>query len=651
MIEYNSQDIFNIKGPILITGASGFIGANLFINLLNYRTDVFAIVRTKDNWRLKNVKSDNIITSDLNNYKQTELIIKTIKPKTIYNCAAFGAYSFENDINKIYQINFIASINLLELAVKEGLEAFINAGSSSEYGINCSEPEVDTIRIPNSHYAVSKSALSDYIKYCGKFRSIPCLNLRLYSVYGKYEDTSRLIPTVLKCANLLEYPDFVAPNITRDFIHINDVCNAFIKASININPAIYGNSINIGTGKSTSIFELAYLVKEKFNIKDDPQFGSYRSRDWDLINWYANISDSKSLINWNPLISFQDGLSITNEWIKGLDPKEFNIFTKNIKTNQQNFSISAIVACYKDEEAINEMYLRLSNIFHKLKIDYEIIFVNDCSPDKTEGIIKELSSTDSNVKGISHSRNFGSQMAFRSGMEISTMDAVVLLDGDLQDPPEIIENFYLKFKEGFDVVYGCRIKREMNFFNELFYKIFYRIFSFFSYLNIPLDAGDFSLMSKRVVKSILESPERDLFLRGLRAYVGYKQVGVNYFRPKRPYGISTNNIFKNIEWAKKGIFSFSDTPLTILTFAGLILMIITFIIIFIIASMRLFYPDIAPRGSTTILISILFFGSINLFAIGIVGEYISKIIIEVKGRPRYIKRAIIQNGTVTEINS
>ena len=153
------------------------------------------------------------------------------------------------------------------------------------------------------------------------------------------------------------------------------------------------------------------------------------------------------------------------------------------------------------------MYKELSSVFKKLKIEYEIIFVNDCSPDHSKELILKISKNDPRVVGINHSRNFGSQMAFVSGMEIAKGDSVVLLDGDLQDPPKIIEKFYEKWEEGYDVVYGVRAKREMKRIVEFQYKMFYKVFSKFSYLDIPRDAGDFSLLDKKVVKVILNFQE------------------------------------------------------------------------------------------------------------------------------------------------
>jgi dolichol-phosphate mannosyltransferase len=251
--------------------------------------------------------------------------------------------------------------------------------------------------------------------------------------------------------------------------------------------------------------------------------------------------------------------------------------------------------------------------------------------------------------GITHSRNFGSQMAFRSGMEMAAMQACILLDGDLQDPPELIEQFYEQWVAGHDVVYGRRVRREMPVVWGLLYKSFYRIFAKFSYVKIPHDAGDFSLIDRRVVGWLLRCPERDLFLRGLRAYVGFSQTGVDYFRPKRMFGESTNNLLKNLEWAKRGIFSFSNTPLKILSAGGVVLLFISFVAATVVTLLRLLVPNVAPRGATTLLLASLFFGAINLFAVGLVGEYVAKIMEEVKGRPRLIRAGLMRNGELSQL--
>lgn len=303
--------------------------------------------------------------------------------------------------------------------------------------------------------------------------------------------------------------------------------------------------------------------------------------------------------------------------------------------------ISAIIACYKDALAIPYMYQRLTSVFTQLNTDYEIIFVNDGSPDTTEQILFDLVNKDHHVIAINHSRNFNSQMAFTSGIEIATGDAVILLDGDLQDPPEIIPKFYEKWKDGFDVVYGVRIQREAPFLMQFAYKAFYLIFHKLSYIKIPLDAGDFSLIDKKVVAVIKAFPERDRFLRGLRAWTGFKQTGIPYHRPERMFGKTTNNILKNFNWAAKGIFSFSYVPLEIMSLISFIIFFLALLGILAQIISKILHPEM-PWGITTIIIVILFIGAIQMLCVSILGQYIGRIFEEVKQRPKYIVKSVFR---------
>jgi glycosyltransferase involved in cell wall biosynthesis len=232
--------------------------------------------------------------------------------------------------------------------------------------------------------------------------------------------------------------------------------------------------------------------------------------------------------------------------------------------------LSAIIACYRDAPAVPIMYERLIAVFEKMGVDFEIIFVNDCSPDNAKEVLADLAGRDKRVIVINHSRNFGSQSAFTSGMRIATGDAVVLLDGDLQDPPEMIESFYEKWEEGYDVVYGVRVKREATLFQRGAYKIFYRIFRKMSYVPIPVDAGDFSLIDRRVVNALNNLPENNRFLRGLRAWVGFRQTGIPYVRPERMFGRTTNSLLKNLGWARKAIGPVGPSPATLRLLAPLL---------------------------------------------------------------------------------
>jgi dolichol-phosphate mannosyltransferase len=224
-------------------------------------------------------------------------------------------------------------------------------------------------------------------------------------------------------------------------------------------------------------------------------------------------------------------------------------------------------------------------------------------------------------------------------MQLATGDAVVLLDGDLQDPPELIPAFYAKWQEGNDVVYGRRSKREGSLLLALLASAFYRIFRGVSEVPMPLDAGDFALMDRKVVKGLLALPETDQFLRGLRAWIGFTQTGVDYVRPRRAFGRSTHSFLKNVWWARKGIFSFTFVPIELLGYAAVAMTTSSLGVLVYLLVDSLRHPEI-PHGTAIIALMIAFFGSLNLLAIAVVGEYLIKIFEEVKRRPKFIRKAI-----------
>ncbi len=614
--------------------------------LISHRSDIFGTVSRFPAWRLEKIPERNIMATDLLVESNLRDVLDRIQPRTIFNCVTYGGYSFETDVSLIYQTNVNLTSRLVDELSGRTMTWLIHAGSSSEYGDNSKHPPESQVLTPNSHYAAAKASASGIIYYAGKQIGIPCANLRLYSVYGSMEDSSRLIPSMIVNARENRFPPLVNPDISRDFIYIDDVCEAFIHTALYLTEAYYGDSFNIGTGIRTTISDIADLFKELFDIKEAPLFSSMSNRLWDVSDWYSNPEKARTCLQWKARTTLYDGVLKTIEWFNSIENMERYRLTSKQFERDRTHSITAVIACYKDAQAIPVMYERLCNIFEKMKIDYEIIFVNDNSPDQSETIIQGLSRQNRRVIGISHSRNFGSQSAFRSGMEIASKNGCVLLDGDLQDPPELIEAFVSKWKEGYDIVYGRRVDRDAPWFMRIAYKLFYRLFDRFSYIPIPHDAGDFSLIDKRVVRCLLQFPERDFFLRGVRAFAGFKQAGVDYKRPERLFGRSTNNLWKNIGWAKKGILSFSNTPLNILSFFGVILFGFSTGLFIYQVVLRLLFPDITPHGFTTLILLITFFGSINLFAISLLGEYIAKIFEEVKRRPHFIRQSIIMDGKI-----
>jgi glycosyltransferase involved in cell wall biosynthesis len=303
--------------------------------------------------------------------------------------------------------------------------------------------------------------------------------------------------------------------------------------------------------------------------------------------------------------------------------------------------LSAVIACYRDTLAVPIMYERLVRAFAQVGADYEIIFVNDGSPDNAREVLAELAARDPDVVVINHARAFGSQSAFTSGMRIATGDAVVLLDGDLQDPPELIPQFVAHWRAGYEVVYGQRVKREATFFMRLAYRAFYRVFKRLAYVSVPLDAGDFSLIDRRVVDAINALPETQRFVRGLRAWVGYRQLGVPYVRPERMFGKTTNSFRKNLGWARRAIVSFSFAPLDAITGLALGVVAISSMGLIVQVVLRLLDPHSAPKGFTTVISVVLFIGGIQLLCLAIIGTYLAHMYEEVKGRPPYVVESVI----------
>ncbi len=299
--------------------------------------------------------------------------------------------------------------------------------------------------------------------------------------------------------------------------------------------------------------------------------------------------------------------------------------------------LSVVIACYKDAGSIMELYSRLIFVLSKVTADYEIIFVNDASPDNAEEILTDLHLKNQRVVVVNHTRNFGSQNAFLSGMKVAKGDAIILMDGDLQDPPSLIPDLVSEWLEGNDIVYGDRVKRIETVFRQYSYKIFYRIFRKLASFDLPVDAGDFGLIDRKVVNILLNSfSESEVFLRGLRAYTGFKSVGVPYVRDARFDGVTTNSLVSNIRWAKLAIFSFSRKPLEIIFYMSLIAVIVTGGMGFYYLGGFLFGYRSPPTGFMTLLMSSLFIGSVQLLCLGILAEYLGHIYSEVKKRPRYL---------------
>ena len=305
--------------------------------------------------------------------------------------------------------------------------------------------------------------------------------------------------------------------------------------------------------------------------------------------------------------------------------------------------ISIIIPIYNEKENLNNLYNQLKNVIHLLNDEFEIIFVNDGSKDNSLEIMRGIAGKDGSVRILNLSRNFGHQAAISAGIARAVGDAIIIMDGDLQDPPEEIKHFIEKWKEGYDIIYAIRKNRKENILKRIIYAMFYRFLRLISDIDIPLDSGDFCLMDRKVVNIIShDMPETIRFIRGLRAYTGFRQVGLEYERHRRAAGKTKYTFLKLFKLALDGLLGFSIFPLKIAILLGFLIAVPSCVMGLVIFAGKIFNFTIFGRtpgavpGFTTLAIGMFFLGGVILFVLGVIGEYIGRIYYEVKKRPTYI---------------
>ena len=299
--------------------------------------------------------------------------------------------------------------------------------------------------------------------------------------------------------------------------------------------------------------------------------------------------------------------------------------------------LSVVVPCYNEEQVLTETHRRLTAVLERLEdLDYELLYVDDGSRDRTALLLQQIQSSDPRVRVVRFSRNFGHQIAVTAGVEHASGDAVVLIDADLQDPPEVILEMVARWREGFHVAYGVRTDRPgETAFKLATAKAFYRLINRMSDTEIPLDTGDFRLMDRKVVEALQSMPERDRFVRGMVSWVGFRQIAVPYQRAPRLAGESKYPLFKMLRFALDGIASFSVVPLKMATMMGFVVSGLALLGIVYALVLRLF-TSVWVTGWTAIFIVVLFMGGVQLISLGLLGEYIGRIYGEVKRRPLYL---------------
>lgn len=311
-----------------------------------------------------------------------------------------------------------------------------------------------------------------------------------------------------------------------------------------------------------------------------------------------------------------------------------------------NPHVSIVVPLFNEEKIFSLLVRRLNSLIVLAPISIEVVLVDDGSRDRTAVKMRELALENKHYHCIFLARNFGHQIALTAGLQNAKgTEAVFIIDGDLQDPPELLMRFYSQLKKGYDVVYAIRKKRKEAFHKRLAYKIFYKILKKISSIDIPPDSGDFSLLSRKVVDVINKMPEESRFLRGMRSWVGFKQIGLEYERDSRAAGESKYSFKALINLAYNGIFNFSEYPIRFITRTGSLTIFFVFIY-FLFALFKKVLYDVVPEGFTSIVLIIILMGGIQFIALGIIGEYVLRIFLQVKKRPLFIVSQKIVEGEV-----
>ncbi|MBX9867971.1 MAG: NAD-dependent epimerase/dehydratase family protein [Burkholderiales bacterium] len=666
-INLGKIDLTLLSGKrIFITGGTGFFGKNLLKFLIEQQLNPSCVtILTRNEQKFRQQNPELCAVSWLS-FEQADIRELSWNHQE-YDYFIHAATSVVNqaDSATLFDEIVLGTKHALAFAKLAGVKSFINISSGAVYQLNTTlhgltenSPLVTQLDNAKNTYALAKIS-SEHLAYLATQTSaFKVTTLRCFCFAGAYLEPSHFAigEFVQKALNNEDIVVQAGAGIYRSYLAVTDLAQQIFEVLIlaTVRASSY-EVYNLGSADALSLPELAHKVVAILGSNSKVTTPNLATSS---VNYYVpNVDKLQGLLSSIPkslaaiiteTVDYYRELAIKTERDE-ISP-EFDISNQS-EVLARRTSLSVIVACYNDEQAIPIMAERLVAVLTKCNLDYEIIFVSNGSNDNSIQVIQELSRQNRRICGVTHSRSFEqtSQASFLNGMELSTKQACVLLDGDLQDPPEMIELFVAKWQAGYDIVYGVRHKREAPLFVQIGSKVFYRLFDKLSSVRMPHDAGDFSLIDRRAVDWMLATQEHDVLIRGMRAYVGFKHIGIKYFRPERMFGKSSNNFFKLIMWLKKGIFSYSRRPLDWMTTTGFCLVGISSLLAVVQIIIRVFEPAATPHGVTTLMLLIMFFGSFSILAISILGEYIAKIVEETKSRPIFIRDKIIKNGQVNYV--
>lgn len=599
------------KGPVLVIGASGFIGSSYFEFFRKHDIQVYGTTTRQRNWRTLTL-GEEFFELDLTNQDQVKELILKIRPKLIVNCASYGNFHWHEDPSRNFEVNIKGLLNLLEVCRSLTEATLVHMGSSSEYGENVSNANENFEPLPNSLYGVMKKTSSELIEYYHRVHKVQAIHLRLFSIYGPFESPDRFIPKLVASKQTGKLPPIAKNATSRDFVYIDDLIQTSLKL-VSLAPEKRGGEVvNICSSRSYTLEEAAKTVKNLWDISEDLVFSEQMNRKWDVKDWQGDHSKLMELIGEYQFKSLEQALPIMAERVE-------EIQSKRVQVERKDKVISLIIASYNDEKNLVELYSQVQAAFEETSYDFELIVVDDHSTDKTKELIQKFSADDSRILGIHHTRSFGSQAAFLSGLHQAKGNAMVFMDGDLQDPPHCIPKMIEKWEQGVKVVGAKRVSRSEAGWMTGMRKLFYRLLSLISLSPVHIDVGDFALIDRKVGEKITKYAYGVYFLRTLRAYFGFSYDEIFYHRPERFHGKSSNNLFKNLWWALFGFFSITNK---LSFFSSVFLLLVGVLLIFGLGGGVLF--KLAMMFALFVLVNqvYLFMFNFNKFPPYVVKEYI-----------------------------
>jgi dolichol-phosphate mannosyltransferase len=306
-----------VRRRVLLTGGTGFVGANLARRLLADGHEVHLLVRpARKAWRLEGIRDDvRLHTASLDDRAAVERAVRRVKPEWIFHLAAHGAYSWETDLDRIVATNVVGTMHLVRACLRAGFEAFVNAGSSSEYGFKKTAPGERAWVEPNSHYAVTKVAATHFCRLTAAQEKVKIATLRLYSVFGPWEEPNRLLPTIVAHGLAGTLPPLVDPRIARDYVYVDDVSEAFVRAAAKPHPEP-GPVFNVGTGKQTTLRQVVDVTRRVLGVREKPKWGSMPNRRWDTSTWVSDPRAIRRALGWTPRYTFERGFRQMVAWMR-----------------------------------------------------------------------------------------------------------------------------------------------------------------------------------------------------------------------------------------------------------------------------------------------------------------------------------------------